>query len=190
MRLVAAAHGFQHADFLQVDAGPHAPPAEHALVHVAHDRVARPVHVMAGLIRVPETEEVDPVLLGQRLQFAVIVARTTVAFAVVLGEEQVDDVAPRLPDLAGMRFDRDRLGDRIGAACLKGAAALPLQPDKPGIRPPRTGRRGGTRWEYGCRAGVRRPGSSCPGALSIRGRQWKRRPTRQWSSPFSGVSIT
>jgi hypothetical protein len=47
---------------------------------------------------VAEAEEVDAVLLGQRLQLAVVVADAGVALAVVLGEQQVEDVPAGLAD--------------------------------------------------------------------------------------------
>ena len=54
--LVAAAHGLEHADLLQVDAGAHAAAAADALVHVAHDRVARVVDLGDRRLGVAEAE--------------------------------------------------------------------------------------------------------------------------------------
>ena len=125
-RLGAAGH-FQHADLLQINAGAHAAAAEDALVHVAHDGVAGAVNLKAGFIGMPEAEEVYAVLLGQRLQLAVVVAGAGVAFPIVLREQQVEDVPPGLAHLAGVRADGDGRGDGISAGCLK--CPLPLHLD-------------------------------------------------------------
>ena len=98
--LVAAADGLEHADLLQVDAGAHAAAAADALVHVAHDGVARAVDLETRLLGVAEAEAVDAVLLGQRLQLAVAVAHAGVALAVVLAEQQVEHVPARHAHLA------------------------------------------------------------------------------------------
>ena len=74
MAAVAAAHNLDGSDFLQIDAGADAPAAEHALVEVADRGVAGEIDFVGGLLGVPEAEEVHPVLLGEALQLAVVVA--------------------------------------------------------------------------------------------------------------------
>ena len=118
-RLVAAADGFEHADFLDVDARAHAAAAQDALVHVADDRIARLVFRHLRLGHVPEPVEVDAVLLGQRLQLAVVVALAAVALAVVRREQQVEDVPPRLAHLARVRLHFQRAGNRERAGRLQ-----------------------------------------------------------------------
>ena len=64
-RLVAAADGLEHADFLQVDAGAHAAAAQDALVHVADDRVARLVHLgYCGSVTWPNRKKSTPYSLA------------------------------------------------------------------------------------------------------------------------------
>jgi len=82
-RPVAPSNRFEHADFLQIDTGADAAPAQDALVQVADHGVARAIHRERCLGRVAEAEEVDTVLLCQRLQLAVVVAAARVALAVV-----------------------------------------------------------------------------------------------------------
>ena len=115
----------EHADLLQVDAGAHAAPAADALVHVAHDRVARGVD-RRRLLGVAEAEEVDAVLLGQGLELAVAVALAGVAVAVVLGEQQVEHVAARQAHLRRVGVDLHLVGHREGAGRLQSALALDL----------------------------------------------------------------
>ena len=125
-RLVAPADGLEHAHFLDVDARAHAAAAQHALVRVADDRVARLVDRVLRLGDVAEPEEVDPVLLGQRLQLAVVVALAAVALAVVRREQQVDDVPARLAHLRRVGVDLDGGGHRVRARRLQGPLPLDL----------------------------------------------------------------
>ena len=125
LHLVGPVDGLQHAHFLHVDAGAHAAAAADALVHVAHDRVARVVHGH-GLFHVAEAEAVDPVLLGQRLELAVAVAHAGVAVAAVLGEQQVEHVPAGDPHRLGVGVDLDGRGDGVGAGGLQGPLPLDL----------------------------------------------------------------
>ena len=125
-RRVAPSDGLEHADLLQVDAGAHAAAAADALVHVAHHGVARQVGLGDRIVRMPEGELADAVLLGERLQLAVAVAHAAVALAVVLAEQQLEHVAARQPHLAAVRVDAHLVGDREGARRLQRALALDL----------------------------------------------------------------
>ncbi len=124
--LVAAADGLEHPDFLDVDAGAHAPAAADALVHVAHHGVARVVRLGQRLLRVTEGELGDAVLLGERLQLAVAVAHAAGALAVVLAQQKLQHVPARLADLAVMRVDLHLIDDREGAGRLQRALTLHL----------------------------------------------------------------
>ncbi len=122
--LVAAVDGFEDADLLQVDAGAHAAAAADALVHVAHDRVARVVDDGYRLVGMAEAELGDAVLLGQGLQFAVAVALAGVALAVVLGEQQLEHVPACETHAAAVGVDGHLVGHREGAGGLQGALAF------------------------------------------------------------------
>ena len=69
--------------------------------------------------RVTEAEAVDAIFFGERLQFAVVISHTGVAFAMVVAKHQVDDVPTSATNARRMRFDIDRLRDREGARRLK-----------------------------------------------------------------------
>ena len=75
----------------------------------------------------PEAEAVNAVFLGQRLQLAVVIAKTRIAFTVMLGQQQVYNVPPRLADPARMGFNGDGLGNWISTTRLK--RPLPLNLD-------------------------------------------------------------
>jgi hypothetical protein len=114
----------QHADLLQVDAGADAAAAQDALVHVAHHGMAGLVHLVPRLVGMPEVEPVHSVFPGQVLELAIQVPGAGVAFAVVVGQQQVHDVATGLPHLGGVGLHRDGGGDGVGAGGVQ--APLPL----------------------------------------------------------------
>ena len=121
---VAAADRFEHAHLLQVDAGAHAAPAADALVHVAHDRVARGVDFGHRRLGMSETEVGDAVFLGQGLELTVAVALTRVALAVVFAEQQLEHVAARQAHAAAVGVDRHLVGDGEDAGRLQQALAF------------------------------------------------------------------
>ncbi len=130
-RLVAAPDRLEHAHFLDVDAGPDASAAQHALVGVPNHGVARLVDRIPRLGDVAEPEVVDPVLLRQRLQLAVVVALAAVALAVVGREQQVHDVPARLAHLRRVGLHLDRRGHRVGARRLQRPLAFHLDDADP-----------------------------------------------------------
>jgi len=64
----------ENPDFLKIDAGANASSTQNAFVHVANDAIARFVDLMMRFGNVPESVEIDAILLGQRLELAVVAA--------------------------------------------------------------------------------------------------------------------
>ena len=108
--------GLEDADLLQVDAGAHAAPAADALVHVAHDRVARGVDLGHRGVGVAEAELGDAVLLGQGLQLAVAVALAASSTRRSARESSSSSTWRRARRTrAAVGVDRHLVGDREGA---------------------------------------------------------------------------
>ena len=73
-----------------------------------------------------ETEEIDAVFGGQGLKLAVVVPPAGVTFAVVVGQQQVEDVPPGLADRGGVALHADGRSNRIAARGLQRPLAFDL----------------------------------------------------------------
>ncbi len=129
--LVAAVQGLQHAHLLQVDTSPHAAAAKDALVHVADHGVAGGVNLVPRPRHVAEAEKVHAIFRGQRLEFAVVVARAGVTLAQVAAQEQVEDVAAGAADLGRMGGHADGRRDGVAARRLQGPLLVDLHDADP-----------------------------------------------------------
>ena len=113
------------ADALDVVAGPHAAPAEDALVGVADDRQAGCVDLVVLALAL-EPHFLDAKLLRQLLKLALLVLGAGEALLRMVREQQLDDHPARLAHLGRVRLDFHSLGDRVGAGRAERALALDL----------------------------------------------------------------